>query len=90
MDSKKNQPKKPKDVIECIIPFIDRKSLLLSISFRSLNLEMTEYKMKVESILKDELKEPLITGLCDMTMVNKYKNIYIFIYIIDPKISNRF
>ena len=66
MDSKKK-------LIECIIPFIDRKSLLLSISFRSLNLEMTEYKMKVESILKDELKEPLITGLCDITMVNKFK-----------------
>ena len=70
MDSKENQPKQ---LIECIIPFIDRKSLLLSISFRSLNLEMTEYKMKVESILKDELKEPLITGLCDITMVNKFK-----------------
>ena len=70
MDSEENQPKQ---LIECIIPFIDRKSLLLSISFRSLNLEMTEYKMKVESILKDELKEPLITGLCDITMVNKFK-----------------
>ena len=75
MDSKEKQPKEPKEVIECIIPFINRKSLLLSISFRALNLEMTEYKMKVESILKDELKEPLITGLCNITMVNKYKNI---------------
>ena len=75
MDSKEKQQKEPKEVIECIIPFIMRKSLLLSISFRALNLEMTEYKMKVESILKDELKEPLITGLCNITMVNKYKNI---------------
>ena len=33
---------------------------------------MNEYKMKVESILEDELKEPLITGLCDITMVTKF------------------
>jgi hypothetical protein len=60
--------------IEYIIPFIHRKSLLLSISFRALNLEMSEFKMKVESLYPDELKEPLITGLCETTMVN-IKNI---------------
>ena len=54
-----------------IIPFIHRKSLLLSISFRALNLEMSQYKMKISSINGDELKEPLITGLCESTMVNK-------------------
>ena len=70
MDSNENPPKK---LIECIIPFIERKSLLLSISFRALNLEMTQYKMKVESIVKNELKEPLITELCDITMVTNYK-----------------
>ena len=31
---------------------------------------MSEFKMKVDSIDKDALKEPLITGLCDTTMVN--------------------
>ena len=56
--------------VEYIIPFIHRKSLLLSISFRALNLEMSEFKMKVDSIDNDALKEPLITGLCDTTMVN--------------------
>ncbi len=60
--------------VEYIIPFIHRKSLLLSISFRTLNIEMSEFKMKVESLYPDELKEPLITGLCDTTMVNN-KNI---------------
>ena len=63
-----NKEKEQKDE-EYIIPFIHRKSLLLSISFRSLDLEMSEFKMKVDSIHKDELKEPLITGLCETTMV---------------------
>ena len=62
----------------CIIPFIHRKCLLLSISFRALNLEMSEFKMKVEALKSDELKEPLITGLCETTMVN---NKYIYIYL---------
>jgi hypothetical protein len=53
-----------------IIPFMHRKCLLLSISFRALDLEMSEYKMKVESDDTNELKEPLISGLCDTTMVN--------------------
>ena len=54
---------------EYIIPFIHRKSLLLSISFRSLNLEMGEFIMKVESIDK---KESMMTAECETTMVNKY------------------
>ena len=62
----------------CIIPFIHRKCLLLSISFRALNIEMSEFKMKVEALKSDELKEPLITGLCETTMVN---NKYIYIYL---------
>jgi hypothetical protein len=48
--------------------------------------------MKVDSLLQDELKEPLVTGLCEVTMVNKFKNniiIILFIFI-GTKISNRF
>ena len=74
--------------IEYIIPFIHRKSLLLSISFRSLNFEMGEYKMKVESLYPDELKEPLITGLSDTTMVNILKIFNFLIIKIGSKISN--
>ncbi len=74
--------------IEYIIPFIHRKSLLLSISFRSLNFEMSEYKMKVESLYPDELKEPLITGLSDTTMVNILKIFNFLIIKIGSKISN--
>jgi len=55
---------------EYIIPFIHRKTLLLSISFRATNLEMSEFKMEVSPINKSILKEPLITGLCETTMVN--------------------
>lgn len=54
---------------ENLIPFINRKCLLLSVSFRSLDLEMSEYKMKIKSFNENALKEPLITGLCDTTMV---------------------
>ena len=61
---------------EFIIPFIHRKSLLLSISFRALDLEMSEFKMKVDSINPEELKEPLMTGLCETTMVIFIKNYF--------------
>ena len=55
--------------LEKIIPYIQRKTLILSISFRALNLEMSEYKMKIVPIYSEDLKEPLITGLCETTMV---------------------
>ena len=54
---------------ESIIPFVHRKSLLLSISFRALNLEMSEFKMKINSVNPDELTEALITDLYETTMV---------------------
>lgn len=57
---------------EKIIPYIQRKTLILSISFRSLNLDMSEYKMKIEALYSEDLKEPIITGLCETTMVIKY------------------
>ena len=55
--------------LEKIIPYTQRKTLILSISFRALNLEMSEYKMKIVPIYSEDLKEPLITGLCETTMV---------------------
>ena len=78
MESNKQSISQDREFKENIIPFIHRKSLLLSISFRSLSLEMSEFKMKVESIFPDELKEPLITGLCETTIVilKKYNIIF--------------
>ena len=58
--------------IEKIVPFLHRKCLLLSISFRDVNLDIREYKMKVVSLHPTEQKEPLITGLCGATMVKIY------------------
>ena len=71
MENKDEKREENKEAVEeeYIIPFIHRKSLLLSISFRSLNLEMGEFIMKVESLDK---KETLITGECETTMVNIY------------------
>jgi hypothetical protein len=54
---------------ELIIPFIHRKNLLLSISFRSPDLETNNYKMKVEPIENAEHKESIITQVCELTMV---------------------
>ena len=70
---------------EIIIPFIHRKSVLLSISFRDLYLEMSEYKMKVESLNKKDIKEPLISSISETTMV-----INIIIYYIILLILNRY
>ena len=67
-----------KEEEEVIIPFIHRKCVLLSISFRALNLEMSEFKMKVESMNKDDIKEPLISSLSDTTMVIIYLFIIFF------------
>jgi hypothetical protein len=67
------------EIEDSLIPFMHRKSLLLSISFRALNLEMSEFKMKIESFKEDELKEPLITDLCETTMVIINFNIYLSI-----------
>jgi len=68
-----------KEEEEVIIPFIHRKCVLLSISFRALNLEMSEFKMKVESMNKDDIKEPLISSLSDTTMVIKF--IYLLYFL---------
>ena len=68
---------------EEIIPFIHRKSLLLSISFRAIDLDFDQFKMKVEPLENEEMKEPIITKCCDITIV--IFNLYNFI---GSKISN--
>ena len=77
-----NEAETPIEIQDSLIPFIHRKSLLLSISFRALNLEMSEFKMKIESLKPGELKEPLITDLCETTMVIINNNINIFMHTI--------
>ena len=53
-----------------LIPFNFRKSPLLSISFLSLDLEMNKYKIKIESDGDINLKTPIISKLCDATIVS--------------------
>ena len=65
----KEENKEEDNKNEKIIPYIQRKTLILSISFRALNLEMSEYKMKIVPLYSEDLKDPLITGLCETTMV---------------------
>jgi hypothetical protein len=43
---------------------------------------MSEFKMKIESFKPEELKEPLITDLCETTMVIINNNINIFMHTI--------
>lgn len=52
-----------------IIPFSFRKCSLLSISFLSFDLEMGQYKIKIESDGDKNLKTPIISKLCEISMV---------------------
>lgn len=52
-----------------IIPFNFRKSPLLSISFLSFDLEMGQFKIKIESDGESNLKTPIISELCEATLV---------------------
>ena len=52
-----------------IIPFNFRKSPLLSISFLSFDLEMGQFKIKIESDGESNLKTPIISELCETTLV---------------------
>lgn len=52
-----------------IIPFNFRKSPLLSISFLSFDLELSQFKIKIESDGESNLKTPIISKLCETTMV---------------------
>ena len=52
-----------------MIPFNFRKSPLLSISFLSFDLEMGQFKIKIESDGESNLKTPIISQLCETTLV---------------------
>lgn len=57
-----------------IIPFCARKSSLLSITFRSFDLELGQFRMKIESEGNPDLKAPILSKLCETTMVRINKN----------------
>lgn len=67
-ESKRIKPKQK----EFIIPFSERKGKLLSISFRSLDIEMGIYKLKIQANSnKDELTSPLFSEPTETIMVRK-------------------
>lgn len=52
-----------------LIPFSERKNKIISVSFRALNLDMDQYKMKIDSGSSDEVIGPFISYFSDLTMV---------------------
>lgn len=60
-----------------IIPFNYRKSQILSITFRSLDLEMGQFRLKIESDKENKSKIEVYSNFTEMTLVR----IIIFLYI---------
>ena len=60
-----------------IIPFKYRKSPILSVIFRSIDLELGKYKLKIETDGENIPKKEFYSNLTDMTLVRKY-NFYFF------------
>lgn len=54
-----------------IIPFNYRKSQILSISFRSLDLEMGQFRLKIESDKESKSKIEAYSNFTKMTLVRK-------------------
>ena len=54
-----------------IIPFSYRKSQILSVSFRSLDLEMGQFRLKIESDGESGPKIEAYSNFTEMTLVRK-------------------
>ena len=70
VENKQKKQKKQENMFgTTIIPFCCRKSSLLSITFRSFDLELGQFKIKIESEGSSDLKTPIFSKLCETTMV---------------------
>ena len=81
MDENKNSDNSSTQVHEnklgsTIIPFSYRKSQILSISFRSLDLEMGQFRLKIES--DGENKIEAYSNFTEMTLVRKILTFLIY------------
>lgn len=81
MDENKNLDNSSTQVHEnklgsTIIPFNYRKSQILSISFRSLDLEMGQFRLKIES--DGENKIEAYSNFTEMTLVRKILTFLIY------------
>lgn len=72
MDSqKKETSKKSTNSICSMIPFCYRKSSIISISFRSIDLVMDQYKLKIVPDGSSSKKTPIFSQLSEITIVRK-------------------
>ena len=63
-----------------IIPFNYRKSPILSIIFRSLDLEMGKFRLKIELDDENDSKTQFFSNYTEMTLVRQLNFIFIIIY----------
>ena len=63
-----------------MIPFTFRKSPILSIIFRSLDLEMGQFRLKIELDDENDSKTQFFSNYTEMTLVRQLNFIFIIIY----------
>ena len=63
-----------------MIPFSFRKSPILSIIFRSLDLEMGQFRLKIESDTEKTSKIEIFSNLTEMTLVRNSIRLFFLIY----------
>ena len=71
MDKNNTEKSNPNKLEKTIIPFNYRKYQILSIIFRSLDLNLGKYRLKIESDGEEIPKIELYSNFTDMTLVRK-------------------
>ena len=69
MDKNNTEKSNPNKLEKTIIPFNYRKYQILSIIFRSLDLNLGKYRLKIESVGNNLHKKELYSNFTDMTLV---------------------
>ena len=69
MDKNNTEKSNQNKLEKTIIPFNYRKYQILSIIFRSLDLNLGKYRLKIESVGNNLPKKELYSNFTDMTLV---------------------
>ena len=72
MDKNNTEKSNPNKLEKTIIPFNYRKYQILSIIFRSLDLNLGKYRLKIESVGNNLPKKELYSNFTDMTLVRHF------------------
>ena len=72
MESNNSENLNPNKLDQTIIPFSYRKSQILSITFRSLDLEMGQFRLKIESDGDTLPKKEFYSTFTDTTLVSNF------------------